>query len=161
MSRARLPITLLSAACLLIGLAATSWSQSDLSTITGTVKDSSGAAVPGAKVAVRNEGTGITRAAVANEAGNYTVSNIPAGTYTVTAEANGFKKFSKTGNLLDANVPLGVDVNLEVGQASDEVTVTADASRLQTESATLGVTVDERQVRDLMLNGRNPVLLAA
>src|SRR5262249_35330528 len=141
--------------------AATGWTQSDLSTITGTVKDTSGSLVPGAKVGVRNEGTGITREAIANDAGNYTVSNIPAGTYTVTVEASGFKKYSRTGNLLDANVPLGVEVILEVGQNTETVNVVADASRIQTESATLGLTVDQRQVRDLMLNGRNPVLLAA
>ena len=141
--------------------AAAGWSQSDLSTITGTVKDSTGAAVPSAKVAVRNEGTGVTRDVNTNGAGVYTVSNIPAGSYTISVEAPGFKKLTKTGNLLDANVPLGVDLNLEVGQITDSVNVTADAARIQTESATLGLTVDQRQVRDLMLNGRNPILLAA
>ncbi len=145
----------------LIALAVPGWSQSDLSTITGTVKDPTGASVPGAKVSVRNEGTGISRDTTTNEAGVYTVSNIPAGAYSVTVEGQGFKKYTKSGNLLDANVPLGVDVILEVGQISDSVNVTAEASRLQTESATLGLTVDQRQVQDLMLNGRNPVLLAA
>ena len=149
------------AAALLFALAGAAWSQSDLSTITGTVKDSSGSSVPGAKVSVRNEGTGITRDTNANDAGVYTVSNIPAGTYTVTVDAQGFKKYTKTGNLLDANVPLGVDIDLEIGANTEVVNVTAEASRLQTESATLGLTVDQRQVRDLMLNGRNPVLLAS
>lgn len=146
---------------LLTVMSAVSWSQSDLSTITGTVKDSSGSVVPSAKVEARNEGTGTSRLTSTNDAGTYTVSNIPAGTYTITVEAPGFKKYTKTGNLLDANVPLGVDVNLELGQNTETVTITADASRIQTESATLGLTVDQRQVRDLMLNGRNPVLLAA
>ena len=146
---------------LAVAFAAAAWGQSDLSTITGTVDDPSNSAVPKAKITVVNEGTGISRSTETNEAGNYTVSNIPAGTYTVTVEAPGFKKSTKSGNLLDANVPLGVDVKLEIGQASETVSVTADPGRLQTESATLGMTVDERQVRDLMLNGRNPVLLAA
>src|SRR5215831_4719976 len=160
MSRVRtLPLWLFAA--LLFGLPNIGRSQSDLSTITGTVKDASGSSVPGAKVSVQNEGTGITRDTVTNESGVYTVSNIPAGRYTVTVEAQGFKKHSKTGNLLDANVPLGVDIELAVGSNTEVVTVTAEASRLQTESATLGLTVDQRQVRDLMLNGRNPVLLAA
>jgi hypothetical protein len=147
--------------CLATGLTGPVWAQSDLSTITGTVKDGSGGAVPTAKVSVTNEKTGVTRDTSTNDSGVYTVSNIPAGSYTVTVQANGFKKFSKTGNLLDANVPLGVEITLEVGQISDSVSVSADASTLQTESATLGLTVDQRQVRDLMLNGRNPVLLAA
>jgi len=149
------------AACLLFGFAIQGWSQSDLSTITGAVKDPSGGAVPTAKVSVTNEKTGVNRNTTTNDAGVYTVSNIPAGSYTVTVVANGFKKFTSTGNQVDANVPRGVDVTLEVGQLTESVNVTADASALQTESATLGLTVDERQVRDLMLNGRNPVLLAA
>lgn len=161
MSLVRFIASRASALLLLMALAISGWSQSDNSTITGTVKDPSGAAVPGAKVSVRNERTNISRDTTTNEAGAYTVSNIPAGSYTVTVEGQGFKKYTKTGNLLDANVPLGVDVSLEVGQISDSVNVTAEASRLQTESATLGLTVDQRQVQDLMLNGRNPVLLAA
>jgi hypothetical protein len=146
---------------LALAIAACAWGQSDLSTITGTIKDPTGAVIPAAKVNVKNEGTGISRDTTTNSNGNYTVSNIPAGTYSITVEASGFRKLSKTGNLLDANVPLGVDITLEVGQVNDTVTVAADASRIQTESATLGLTVDQRQVRDLMLNGRNPVLLAA
>src|SRR5579862_5696811 len=106
MSLVRVMISRVSAVFLLVCLSSPSWSQSDLSTITGTVKDSTGASVPGAKIAVRNEGTGITRDTLANQAGGYTVSNIPAGSYTVTVEAAGFKKYTKTGNLLDANVPL-------------------------------------------------------
>src|SRR5262249_39219701 len=91
----------------------------------------------------------------------YTVSNIPAGRYTVSVEAQGFKKFEKTGNLLDANLPLGVDITLDVGAITESVSVSAEAAVIQTESATLGVTVDPYHVRNLMLNGRNPVLLAA
>ncbi|HXJ42406.1 MAG TPA: carboxypeptidase-like regulatory domain-containing protein, partial [Bryobacteraceae bacterium] len=146
---------------LLLGLAVTGWSQSDLSTITGNVKDSSGGNVPSAKISVRNEGTGTTRETTTNETGTYIVSNIPAGRYTVSVEANGFKRYEKKGNLLDANLPLGVDVTLEVGAISESVSVTAEASVIQTESATLGATVDQYQVQNLMLNGRNPVLLAA
>jgi hypothetical protein len=143
------------------GLAVTGWSQSDLSTITGTVKDSTGGNVPNAKVFVRNEGTGVSREIITNDSGTYTVSSIPAGRYTVTVEASGFKKYEKSGNLLDANLPLGVDVTLEVGAITESVNVTAEASVIQTESATLGVTVDQYQVQNLMLNGRNPVLLAS
>src|SRR5436309_15883456 len=104
---------ILRSSCVSIVLAtafgAAAWCQSDLSTITGTVQDPSNSAVPKAKVTVTNEGNGISRITDTNEAGNYTVSNIPAGSYTVTVEAPGFKKFSRTGNLLDANVPLGAD----------------------------------------------------
>src|SRR3569833_3569792 len=140
---------------LAVVFAAAAWGQSDLSSITGTVDDPSSSAVPKAKVTVVNEGTGTSRSTETNEAGNYTVSNIPAGTYTVTVEAPGFKKSTKSGNLLDANVPLGVDVKLEIGQASETVSVPADPARLQPVCVLFGMTVDERSVRDLMLNGRN------
>jgi hypothetical protein len=146
---------------LVLAYAVSAWSQSDLSTITGTVKDPSGAVVPNAKVTVRNEGTGVSRDTTTKESGAYTVSNIPVGVYSVSAEASGFKKTTRSGNLLDANLPLGVDLVMEVGAASESVTVSADAARIQTETSTLGVTVDQHQVQNLMLNGRNPVLLAA
>ncbi len=149
------------ATLLLVATSIMGWSQSDLSSITGKIKDPSGSSVPGAKVSVKNQGTGISRDTTTNEQGGYSVTNIPTGLYTITVEANGFKKSIRSGNQLDANVPLGVDITLEVGQVSDSVNVSAETNALQTESATLGLTVDERQVRDLMLNGRNPVLLAA
>ena len=149
------------AAGLFLAACTTGWSQSDLSTITGTVRDSSGGGVPNAKVTARNEGTNVSRETRTNDSGVYTVSNIPAGRYAVTVEAQGFKKYESTGNLLDANIPLGVDVTLEVGGVNETVTITAEASRIQTEDATVGATVDTYQVQNLMLNGRNPVLLAA
>jgi hypothetical protein len=146
---------------LFLFLTSIGWSQSDLSTITGTIRDSSGAAVPKAKVQVKNEGTGVARETSSNESGSYTVSNIPAGNYAVTVEAQGFKKYQSNGNVLGANIPLGVDVALTIGGVNEVVTVTADVQRIQTESATVGAVVDEAQVKNMMLNGRNPVLLAA
>lgn len=148
----------LPAIVLMCGIA---FAQSDTSSINGTVRDSSGAAVPNAKVTVRNEGTGLERQTQANESGNYTVTSLSAGTYTVNAEAPGFKKYQRTGNRLDANLPLAVDLTLEVGAVTETVDVVADAQRIQTETATVGKLVDDYQVRNLMLNGRNPVLLAA
>ncbi len=153
----RLPASVL----LFVALAMNGWSQSDTSTITGSIKDASGGNVPNAKIFVRNEGTGVARETVTNDSGIYTVSNIPAGRYTVSVQAAGFKKYEKTGNLLDASLPLGVDITLEVGAISESVNVTAEASVIQTESATLGTTVDSYQVQNLMLNGRNPILLAS
>ena len=118
----------LSALFLLAALAFPGWSQSDLSTITGTVKDSTGAAVPNAKVSVSNQGTGVSRETTTNDLGAYTVSNIPSGKYTVTVEAQGFKKYTRSDNQLDANVPLGVNITLEVGQISETVNVTAESA---------------------------------
>src|SRR5213594_3317335 len=91
------------------------FAQSDLSTITGLVKDPSGSAVPGARVNVRNEATGVERQTVSAESGTFSVTNLPSGFYTVTVEGQGFKKFQTSKNKLDASVPLAVDVSLEVG----------------------------------------------
>src|SRR5215467_8660175 len=80
--------------------------QSDLSTITGTIKDPSGSAVPNAKLVVRNEATGVERKTTSSESGSFSVTNLPSGMYTVTVEASGFKKYTSNGNKLDASLPL-------------------------------------------------------
>ena len=102
-----------SAATLLAALVCFSlFAQSDLSTITGVIKDPSGSAVPGAKVNVHNEATGVERQTVSADSGTFTVTNLPSGFYTVTVEGQGFKKFQTSKNKLDASVPLAVDVSL-------------------------------------------------
>jgi len=75
-------------------------------------------------------GTGILRETRTNDNGIYIVSNIPAGRYTVSVEAQGFKKYEKKNNQLDANLPLGVDINLEVGALTETVMVRSAASRI-------------------------------
>src|SRR6476646_9494794 len=147
-------------ACLL-SLATLTIAQSDLSTITGTIKDPSGSAVPNAKLIVRNEATGVERKTTASESGRFSITNLPSGMYTVTVEAAGFKKYSSHGNKLDASLPLTVDVTLEVGTMTESITVTAIASRIQSETATVGALVEEAQIKNMILNGRNPVLLAS
>jgi hypothetical protein len=137
------------------------FAQSDLGSISGFVKDPSGAVVPKAQVTVKNEATGTERRTNTNESGFYTVTNIPAGLYTVTSEAAGFKKFEATHNKLDPSAALGVDVALTVGAATETVEVAASAQVLQTESATSQALVTREQIDLLELNGRNPVGLAA
>ena len=135
--------------------------QSDLSTITGTIKDPSGSAVPNAKLVVRNEATGVERKTTSSESGSFSVTNLPSGKYTVSVEAAGFKKYTSNGNKLDANLPLTVDATLDVGTMTETVTVSAIASRIQSETATVGALVEEAQIKNMILNGRNPVLLAS
>src|ERR1051326_4958015 len=147
------------AACLLLTLVV--FGQSDLSTSTGTIKDPSGSAVPNAKLAVRNEATGVERTTTTSESGTFSVTNLPSGMYTVSVEAQGFKKYTSRGNKLDANLPLAVDVTLDVGTITESVTVQAVASRIQSETATVGALVEEAQIKNMILNGRNPILLAA
>src|ERR1700704_2769766 len=87
------------------------FAQSDLGSITGFVKDPTGAVIPNATVTVRNEATGSERKATTNEAGSFTVTNIPAGFYTVDVEAKGFKKFESTHNKLDPSATLALDAS--------------------------------------------------
>jgi Carboxypeptidase regulatory-like domain/TonB-dependent Receptor Plug Domain len=136
------------------------FAQSDLGTISGFVKDPSGATVPNAKVTVRNQ-TGIDRSISTNESGFYTVTNIPAGLYSLSVEAPGFEKYQSTGNKLDPSGHLSVDVALTVGASTETVQVTANAATLQTESASVQQLVTRQQIDSLELNGRNPVGLAA
>jgi len=137
------------------------FAQSDLGSISGIVKDPSGAVIPKAQVTVKNEATGTERTATTNEAGFYTVTNIPPGMYSVTADAAGFKKFEAVHNKLDPSAALGVDISLTVGAATETVEVTASAQVLQTESGTNQALVGRQQIDLLELNGRNPVGLAA
>ena len=145
----------------LLGLmAALGFAQSDNASISGIVKDPSGAVVANAKVVVRNEGTAFERQTTTNESGFYTVTNIPPGYYTVTVEATGFKKSERTRNRLEAAIPISVNIDLAVGQLTETVNVEASVAQLNTESATVGKTVEQAQIQNLALNGRNPLFLA-
>lgn len=134
--------------------------QSDSSSISGVVKDPSGAVVGKAKVTLRNESTTFERQTTSNDSGFFTVTNIPPGYYTVSVEAAGFKKATRTRNKLDAGLPLAVNIDLAVGQLTEVVNVEANIAQLNTESAAVGKTVEQQQIQNLALNGRNPLFLA-
>jgi hypothetical protein len=146
---------------MIVALAASlAFAQSDLGSITGFVKDPSGSVVPNAKVTVRNQ-TGLERQATTNEAGYYTITNIPPGTYRVSVVAAGFKKFDSNENKLDPSATLSVDASLTVGAATETVEVTAQAANLQTESSSRQSDVTRQQIDALELNGRNPIFMAS
>jgi hypothetical protein len=134
--------------------------QSDTTSVSGVVKDSSGSVVANASVAVSNEATGVKRDVRTGAAGSYEVNALLPGFYTVSVEAPGFKRFEQLHRKLDPNVPATVDVVLQVGAMTESVTVTAAAANLQVDSATVGKLVEGKQVSDLQLNGRNPLMLA-
>lgn len=146
------------AALLLLGVVA--YAQSDLGSIQGFVKDPSGASIPNAKITARNSAGSVERQTVTNESGYYTITSIPSGLYTVSVEASGFKKFESSANKLDAAASLGLDAVLTVGQASEVVEVTASATVLQTESASVQKMIGRQQIDGLELAGRNPVFMA-
>jgi len=145
---------------LLEGALEKAFAQSDLGRISGFINDQSGAGVPNAKVTVRNQ-SGVERQATTNESGYYVISNIPAGFYTMTAEAPGFQRYESTNNKLDPSADLVIAATLTVGATSETVEVKASTVQLQTESASVQKLVTREQIDSLELNGRNPVGLAS
>jgi len=94
--------------------------------ITGSIRDSSGAVLPGVAITAKNTGTNFTRDTISNEAGIYTIPAIPLGVYDITAELNGFQTQIRKGVTLQIGDNLRVDFQLSVGQITDSVTVTRD-----------------------------------
>jgi hypothetical protein len=134
--------------------------QSDNSSITGTISDSSGAVVPHATVTITNEATGQTRTVTSNDTGFYASTNLPPGNYTVSATAQGFQSFTQTHNHLQPSIPMSVNAALSVGASATTVNVVADANVIQTQTAAVGQLVTQEQVKNIQLNGRNPMYLA-
>ena len=137
------------------------FSQGTTSRLTGTVTDSSGAAVSGATVTLTNEGTGISLTTETADSGAYTFDLIQAGSYQVTVERQGFKKTVTSKNTVFVNQPATVNVALEVGGVAETVTVEGTAEVVQTSSSgNLGSTVDQRTLESLPIvgnRGRNPL----
>src|SRR2546425_4673597 len=140
-------------------VASLSLAQVSTSTITGSVQDSSGAAVPGAKVVAKNEGTGVTYETKTTSAGDYTLSALPPGLYTITVTQIGFRTFNSVNNVLTVGAPLVVDAKLDVGAVTQTVQVESSYERIETTSAAVSDVMTEKQVRNLPLNGRNPLTL--
>jgi hypothetical protein len=135
--------------------------QGTTSRITGTIQDNSGAAVAGATVTLTNEGTGTSLTTETGDSGSYTFDLIPAGTYSVTAERQGFKKFVSKENAVNVNQPATVNITMEVGGIAETVTVQGTVEAVQTgSSGNLGSTVDQKTVESLPIvgtRGRNPL----
>ncbi len=135
------------------------FAQSDLATISGFVKDPSGATVPGAKVLVHNT-IGLERQTTTNDNGYYSMTNMPPGLYTLRVEAPGFQRFESSDNKLDPSANLVIDATLTVGATNQTVQVSASAVLLQTESASVQELVTREQIDSLEINGRNPIFMA-
>lgn len=138
----------------------TGLAQSASSTLTGAVKDTSGAVVPGATVTSRHMGTNETRTVISADGGLYRITNLPRGEYEVTAELPGFKRVRSENVRLTVGDTVRLDLVLELGEVTEEVTVTGTASLINTEEGRISYLVDERRVSELPLNGRNVMQLA-
>ncbi|HQR35096.1 MAG TPA: carboxypeptidase-like regulatory domain-containing protein [Blastocatellia bacterium] len=124
--------------------------------ISGTVTDSTGAAVPGVTVKITNEATQQARTSMTDPNGFYVATNLPVGNYTLTVEHQGFKKTAKTGYNLVADGRLSVDFALETGAVTESVEiVAATGEAVNSVSGEVARTVDQSQVQELALNGRN------
>jgi hypothetical protein len=151
----------LAALCLALAVnGSTASAQTPTATVTGQVRDASGAAVPGARVSARNVQTNIEREAVTSENGDYTIPLLNIGEYRVSVEKQGFKRAVQSGLILQVDQKARLDFALEIGQVSESVEVTAAASLIQTDSASVGTVIDNKRVLELPLNSREFYTLA-
>ncbi len=145
----------------LVGLAictlavAATWAQTGTTSLRGVVLDKSGATVVGAAVKVVNGEQGVERQVSSGENGEYQFLSLPPGTYTVTVEMAGFRKFEQRNTQLLVNNPTSLNITLEVGSDTQTVEVSAQAQTLNTTDASLGVAFNENQIKELPLEGRN------
>ncbi len=134
------------------------YAQSDVGSISGFVRDKSGAVVPNASVTIRNEGTDESHTVQTDSEGHYAVTNLSPATYSMSVEASGFSKFVSAHNPLGASTALAIDGLLAPGSVSETVEVTASAVVLQTESGSVQSEIDGQTITDQQLNGRNPAV---
>ena len=141
-------------------LAIAAWGQSITGSITGVVRDPSGAAVAGAEVRLTNAGTGITQRTTSSDTGDYRFLLLPSGSYRIEVARSGFKTFRRDGIIVEVDRSLAVPVTLEIGEVTETVEVVAGTPLLEPNTSSLGTVMDQRKVEDLPLNGRNPMGLA-
>src|SRR5713101_10154854 len=129
--------------------------------ISGQVADSTGGAIPGAKITATNVNTNAMRSAVSNGAGIYTFPSLQPGVYNVRVEKSGFKAVTRTSVQLEVQQSARLDFELPLGQVSESVEVSAEAALLSSENATVGTVIDNQRIVELPLNGRNFLSLVA
>jgi hypothetical protein len=123
--------------------------------ISGSVSDPAGAVVPGAQVTATQTSTGFTRVAVTGGDGSYVLPDLSIGPYKLQVVGSGFKTYSQTGIVLQVSDSVTVNIKLQIGSASQSITVSADASMVNTESSSVSTVIENNRVVDLPLNGRN------
>ena len=137
--------------------------QTTNASLSGTINDTSGAAIPGAQVTARNSGTGLTSTIVSSDSGTYTLPNLPPGTYTLTVTKDGFTTSVQNNVVLSVSESATLKATMAVGATSETITVDASATLINQSTAEVSTLVDENAIKQLPLNGRDPsslVLLA-
>ena len=123
--------------------------------ISGTVKDQSGAVLPGVEVTLTQTATSATRMTVTNETGSYAIPNLPVGPYKLEASLPGFVTFVQTGIVLQVNSNPAINIVLQIGQVSQTLEIQADVAMVETRSTGVGQVIDNQRVLEMPLNGRN------
>ncbi len=129
--------------------------QSTSATISGTVTDESGAVIQGARIVLTNEATSTEQATISGSAGNFTIINIPPGTYSILVSKDGFNVIRQTHLTLLVNQTVALAFKLTVGKTQQTVSVSATVSTVDSSTAELGTVITSKSVTDLPLNGRN------
>jgi len=144
----------------LISVAVAGFAQVDTGSVVGTVKDASGATLPGVTVTATNTDTGIATAAKTEQNGDYVITPLHIGRYSVSVEATGFHREIRKDIVLDVQQTIRLDFSLKVGAVSETMEISGAPPLLETESASLGNVVTAETVEELPLNGRRYTDLA-
>ena len=127
--------------------------------ISGTVKDQSGAVLPGAEITATQTETAAVRMTLSDETGSYVLPNLPVGPYKLEVSLPGFRTFVQSGIVLQVNSSTFVNAVLNVGQVSEQVEVQANASLVETRNVSVGQVMETQRILDLPLNVRDPAQL--
>lgn len=147
--------------CFILGLSSAGFAQLTTGSIVGTVRDSSGLSLPNATVKLTNTATGLVRTVTTSGSGDYTASLLPIGKYDVEVNATGFKTSNITGTVLDVNQTVRIDCRLQVGEAIQTVEVVdSGLAMLRTDQSDVGQIVDQKEITQIPLNGRDYMQLA-
>ncbi len=129
------------------------------SQVSGEVVDATGAGVPDAELTMTQNDTGFTRSVKTDANGSYALPNLPVGPYSLTVTASGFKRYEQKGILLEVGTNIQVNPKLQVGDVLERMEVNTDASMVETRATTISQVINQRQIEDLPLNGRQPTQL--
>jgi carboxypeptidase family protein len=138
--------------CVLL-MSAAAWAQT--AQINGIIKDSSGLAIPGAAIKATQTATGVVRTATSSDNGNYALPNLPVGPYMLEVTKEGFNKYVQSGIVLQVDTNPTIDVPMQVGSVSSQVTVEAAALQVETRTTSIGQVVDNQRIMEMPLNGRD------
>jgi hypothetical protein len=136
------------------------WAQSFQGSLRGRVTDPDGAATSKTKITITDEATFVTRATTTNDQGEYVFTAVTPATYTVSAEAGGFKRLERKGVLISTQAAATVDLALELGPVTEKIDVTAEAPLLETGEASTGQAIESQKITDLPILGRNSFFTA-